>query len=228
MRKSKKKSNKKCIYTAIIDNYDTLKKPEIIYPDFDYICFTDNPNLKDDLYKIVQVKKKKDKIRQARRIKILGCELLLKKYNFSIWIDTNLVIKSDIQDIINDCLGNNITFFKHPANHTLIYEAKECKRMGKDKVDVIDNQMSEYKKDGFNMKRKIVMSGVMFRRHNNYTKNAMRKWWKEIKVGSFRDQLSWNYIAWENGIKYKQLEHSLFWNNFDWKHHVKNDKLNNI
>ena len=34
----------------------------------------------------------------------------------------------------------------------------------------------------------------------------MEDWWTEIKYGSRRDQLSFNYIAWKNNFKFNYLE----------------------
>jgi hypothetical protein len=34
----------------------------------------------------------------------------------------------------------------------------------------------------------------------------MEDWWIEIKYGSKRDQLSFNYIAWKNGFNFVYLQ----------------------
>ena len=63
--------NNKCIYTFIIGDYDNLKHPRIITPDWDYICVTDNPNLKSDVWQIKYIQNKKlSNVLAARCIKI--------------------------------------------------------------------------------------------------------------------------------------------------------------
>ena len=47
------KNNKIAIYTAFTGDYDTLKHPEVIDENCDYICFTDNAELTSDLWKII-------------------------------------------------------------------------------------------------------------------------------------------------------------------------------
>ena len=42
--------NKKVVFTAIFGNYDNLKTPEYINPDWDYVCFTDNKNVESDVF----------------------------------------------------------------------------------------------------------------------------------------------------------------------------------
>ena len=44
--------NKNVCYTCIIGNYDTLKDPKYITDNFDYICFTNNKNLKSNIWTI--------------------------------------------------------------------------------------------------------------------------------------------------------------------------------
>ena len=50
---------KKCIYTAIIGDYDNLYSSinNVKTDGWNYICFTDNKNLKSDFWKIIYVNK---------------------------------------------------------------------------------------------------------------------------------------------------------------------------
>ena len=40
------------VYTVIMGDYDYLKEPEFVMDNCDYICFTDNPDLKSDIWQI--------------------------------------------------------------------------------------------------------------------------------------------------------------------------------
>ena len=63
---------KMVVYTAITGNYDELVTPSVINPKFDYVCFTDNPNLKSNCWDIRLMEESElDGIRKARRYKIL-------------------------------------------------------------------------------------------------------------------------------------------------------------
>ena len=57
----------KCIYTFIVGDYDNLKEPKIYTPDWDYICVTDNPNLKSDIWQIIQIDEVDKKLEPAKR-----------------------------------------------------------------------------------------------------------------------------------------------------------------
>ena len=48
--------------------------------------------------------------------------------------------------------------------------------------------------------------GVTLRRHNEKDCiKVMEDWWKEIRYGSKRDQLSFNYVAWKNKFKFNYM-----------------------
>ena len=42
----------------------------------------------------------------------------------------------------------------------------------------------------------------------------MESWWEEIKYNSKRDQLSFNYVAWKNGLKYNSIPGDIRNNSF--------------
>ena len=46
-------NSKIAVYTAFTGDYDTLKDPDFIDENCDYICFSDNPNLKSSVWRIV-------------------------------------------------------------------------------------------------------------------------------------------------------------------------------
>ena len=44
--------NKNVCYTVIVGQYDSLKEPQYISDNFDYICFTDQTNFKSNVWDI--------------------------------------------------------------------------------------------------------------------------------------------------------------------------------
>ena len=48
---------------------------------------------------------------------------------------------------------------------------------------------------------------VILRRHNEEDCiKLMESWWTEIQYNSKRDQLSFNYVAWKNKVKFNYIE----------------------
>ena len=99
------RNNKIVIYTAFTGDYDTLKYPEVIDDNCDYICFTDNPELTSDLWKIIPMEESVlDNNRKAKKYKLLPHKYL-KDYKYSFWLDgtfkINIFIK--ISELILKC-----------------------------------------------------------------------------------------------------------------------------
>jgi len=53
----------------------------------------------------------------------------------------------------------------------------------------------------------LITGGVILRKHNEQDCiKTMEDWWTEIKYGSKRDQLSFNYCAWKNKLKFNYMD----------------------
>ena len=60
-------------------------------------------------------------------------------------------------------------------------------------------QMDRYKKEGFPENYGLLQSNILLRKHNKQDCiKLMEEWFNEIKNGSHRDQLSFNYVSWKN------------------------------
>jgi len=222
--------NKKVIYTCITKNYDVLNENQYYLSDYDYVCFTDNPNLKSELWDIRQIPnglKILSPVKQARYIKTHP-HVFFKKYNLSVWIDATITIKSDFSELIDN---NILQVPMHPDRNCLYSEARMCIKLKKDIKENINPQVEEYKKEGYPENNGLAQTNILIRKHNN--KNCIKlmdDWWKEIKTKSCRDQISFNYVLWKNkDIEISYLDKKIFnskyffWNT---KHEkVKKDKI---
>jgi hypothetical protein len=64
-------------------------------------------------------------------------------------------------------------------------------------------QMERYRKESYPKNNGLCACTILLRRHNSPDIiEAMENWWQEISNGSFRDQLSFNYIAHKCGLEY--------------------------
>lgn len=214
--------NKTVIYTSIYGNYDDLIEPEFIPDNCDFICFTDNKSLKSNTWKIVyEPALYSTANRNAKKFKVLP-HRYLQQYKYSIWVDGNMLIRGDINEIIDSSLLNsNVAFFSHANN---ILDSRKCAYeeaqyildigqknyqrkphrgilAWKDNPEVIVAQMNKYNFQGFPTGHELITGMVIARRHNEEdSKRVMEDWWTEIKYHSKRDQLSFNYCAWKNNL----------------------------
>ena len=81
------------------DNYH-LHKPDIELNGYDFVCFTDNPNFKSDIWDIRLVDAiYDDGARNAKRYKLMP-HRFLSEYDVSIWIDIEVKITKDIDNLV--------------------------------------------------------------------------------------------------------------------------------
>ena len=165
--------NKKVIYTSVFgcteENNYHLHNPDIELKGYDFICFTDNPNFKSDIWDVRLVKPLyTDGARSAKRYKLLP-HRYLNEYDISVWIDIEVKITKDIDDLVKKSLHfDNLAILNHElcgksttgnlnVRKCVYEEARFIKWLGdnnpkkqyKDNMDIINNQVERDKLDGY-------------------------------------------------------------------------------
>lgn len=193
------------VYSAITGDYDTVDDDFVMNPNFDYILFTNNRNIKSDKWKVVFLEnvEELDQIRLARRVKILGYQYL-QEYDYSIWIDGKIKIVGDIAEYVRKCKGKSpILAFPHNINNCVYEELEACIALKKDNNDTMIGQIEGYKKEGYPVDYGMVDSCILVRELKHEKLNdVMDLWWHEVSTKSYRDQLSFNYAFWKADYVY--------------------------
>jgi hypothetical protein len=206
------------LYTAIYGNKNILHDNHYFSKNIDYICFTDNKHLKSNFWKIIVNEPiNKDFVRSAKIYKILP-HRYFDKYDFSIWIDGNINIISDINELINFynydlCLYNHNDESIEDKRNCVYEELKACIKYKKYNIDAMNRQIEKYKKEKYPKNNGLICGGVILRKHKNTIK-IMEDWWQEIINGSPRDQLSLNYVCWKNNFKINYIKGNIRNNTF--------------
>ena len=209
--------NKKVIYTTIFGGYDELTEPHFVPDGWDFICFTDT-DLKSKNWKIIKTTPfYNDNTRNAKQYKVLP-HRHLSDYECSIFIDGNMTIRNNPDELISNYLSNsNVAFFDHNKNlldpRDCIYKEAETifefgRRNGnyKDNPELIKSQMEKYISEGYPKNNGLITGMIIIRKHNEKDcVKVMEDWWTEIKYHSRRDQLSFNYVAWKNKTNFNYL-----------------------
>ena len=197
--------NNKVIYTCITGSYEKIVDPTYIQPDFDYICFTDNPNQISKVWKFREIPEelqKYSKVKQQRLIKICPHKYL-SEYDESLWLDGSIDILADMNKFIsNYCNIQNKSVYirRHPTRRCIYVEANTCIAMKKDTSININPQIKKYKEENFPVNFGLVETGYIYRKHHDpYCIKLMNLWANELINGSHRDQLSFNYALWKIG-----------------------------
>lgn len=219
--KNKKEIKKNIIYTAIIGNYDILKEPKCITQNWEYICFTDNPNkIKSNVWKIIDVKNYEqltlidNQILLARIIKWSPL-FLFENIDFSIWVDANMVINTDLNVFLESIQINYpIILTKHPNRNCIYQEIIAIKSriergIVKENISNVNKWALELQ---YNLKYPsglgLCQTGLKI--HNHKFKKELNDLGKLMRTimnnfGIIRDQLIFNYICYTNHLKINVL-----------------------
>ena len=250
--------NKKVIYTSVFgcgeENNYHLHSPDVDLKGYDFVCFTDNPNFKSDVWDIRIVDKLYDDgARSAKRYKLLP-HRFLKEYDVSIWIDIEVKITKDINDLVNGYLSkSNLAILNHElcgrtvtgnlnVRKCVYEEAKFIKWLGdnhpkkqyKDNIDIINSQVNRYREDGYPENNGLARTTVIFRKHNeDDVIKQSELWWQEMKYGSRRDQIGFNYSAWKQDFNFDYIQEDIDDNEFflymkKWRQIKRKEKRNNF
>lgn len=195
-----------CCYTCITGGYDSLKmilgqKPETMQQ-VDFICFTDNDQLKQLDWQIRPIPRELGGLSNVKKQRVLKIcpHRWLKEYDISIWIDGSFQIIGDVLDFIRqyDLEKSPLYTRIHPQRRCIYDEAKACIALKKDSKDVIEAQLKRYKAEGYPKNAGMAETGIILRKHNEMKCQLLGNLWaSELLRGSCRDQLSFNYSCWK-------------------------------
>lgn len=215
--KSNRFKGKGVVYSAITGGYDDVKTPLKVDPNFDYILFTDNPNIRSDVWQVRMIDNPDglDNVRLARKIKILTHEFL-PEYDYSIWIDGKLQIIGELSEYIEQYKGSQgILCFSHYVNDCVYGEMRSCVSLNKDNTELMEHQMQRYRDENYPEHNGMIDSGMLVREiHDEKVINVMNRWWEEVRDGSRRDQLSFNYSCWKEDYLYDTSDLFIYQNQY--------------
>ena len=212
------KNNKLAIYTAFTGDYDTLKEPEVIDENCDYICFTDNPDLESDLWKIIPMEESVlDNNRKAKQYKLLPHKYL-KDYKYSFWLDGTFKIKGSIREYIykNIRANSKMLVVVHTERDCVYDEYDASKIIPRYPRAVMEEQVEYYRSQGFPENYGLGVMGALFRQHNHPdVVEVMDDWWDENIKYTNQDQLSFAYVCWKNDF-HPSVSRIYYWENEYW------------
>lgn len=199
-------SEKLVIYTVLFGNYDALKEPLYVTPNCDYYILTNQDVRADSVWKKYPLEKFDEQVKgfsnleKARFFK-LHPHLLFPEYKYSMFIDANLQIVTDMRPVFAQLEDNFIAIHNQPGRDCVYQEATEIIVIGKAEKSEVMKQMMAYKKEGFPAYYGLFRTCVVVREHNSgQCKKLMELWWNEINRFTKRDQLSFTYALWKMGL----------------------------
>jgi len=192
-------NNKKVVYTCIYGKYDKLRDPDFVNPNWDYVCFTDQP-LHSDVWDIVPIPEEclnEDPKRIQRKVKLLP-HRYLKKYNLSIWIDGNLRLMVDPDKLVSENQHTFFTTLAHPQRICIYEELKACEVLKKDSSNNLKRINDMLIANKYPKNNGLAQTNVLIRNHNEDGVSSLcEHWWSYVRDYSHRDQTVFNFVLWK-------------------------------
>ncbi len=200
----------KVVYTAVFGDYDRVPpvNPEW---DCDFVCFTDNPDIVSDGWRVEIVQRNGESAAQGnRRYKMLPHKYL-SHYERSLYVDGNICIVADPTPLFHKYLDHGVIAIpRHQDRNCAYKEARICIEGGRVNKDITESQMARYERLGFPKGFGMTENGIIFRKHLDLDViNLMESWWEEYCRGGRRDQLSLPYLIWKTRINVGEVTESV-------------------
>jgi Protein of unknown function (DUF616) len=197
------------VYTAIFGNYDSLyPTPQHCGCDTDFVCFTDNPELRSSQWRMTldDTHFNDEPALKNRFFKILA-HRHLSGYDNSLYVDGSIAIRKCPCKLFDKYLARApMAAPRHQDRDCSYQEAEYCIDYRRADPDVVKDQMSSYRSEGFPPHFGMTENNILLRRHGDAgIRQAMEMWWQEYSRRIRRDQISLPFILWKLGIESVEL-----------------------
>ncbi|GHE20564.1 glycosyltransferase family 2 protein [Halomonas urumqiensis] len=197
------------VFTAITGGYDPLIEPEEVVFEWDYILFTDGSVQSETVYETRSIPfEDEDPVRVARFVK-LNPHFLLPEYDYVLWVDGNVFLRKGIHEEVIRHIHNQerAVFRKHPDRDSVYQEIYKCQELKKDDFGLMNDQLRRYQEKNYSQSSVFFETNVILRKTTDPgVINFNEAWWRELRLGSRRDQLSVNYALDSSGLRYSVFD----------------------
>jgi len=194
----------RCVYTALIGNYEALnEQPAAACSSLPFICFTDDPGLRSDSWecRLVEPVFPQDPIRSQRELKIRP-HLHLPGFDASLYIDNSVILQAPPERLFEAAEGAEFLAAPHSFRDTVLDEFLEVSRLGLDDQGRIFEQLNHYMIACPEvLEEKPWWGAVLLRDHRSAgVRHALETWMAHVHRYSRRDQLSLNLALRRAGV----------------------------
>lgn len=200
------------IYTSIVGGFDALMQPEVTDPRYDYVCFVRKGEAgagRAGLWQLREIPVDIPDPRRLSRYPKMHPSELLPGYRWSLWMDGNLQIVSElfyrrVDEIIES--GVEMAAPVHPKRDCIYDEALAVVSAGKEEYAPAARTIKFLRSKGYPRHAGLCENALLLRDGGS---EAVRRldamWWECLGSLSGRDQLSLMYCARECGVRIAPL-----------------------
>ena len=126
----------------------------------------------------------------------------LTDYEYTLWLDGNMRLITPAGKLVKMFLATqDIAVFRHMDRSCIYAEAEDCISGQLDDPDIIKRQMDKYRKLGYPSANGLSELPAILRRHTKEIDTFSEAVWAEHCTQSRRDQLCFDFVAWQQGIQ---------------------------
>jgi predicted GH43/DUF377 family glycosyl hydrolase len=196
------------VYTALFGRRDRLR-PISVPPGWAAACFTDDPAAVPAGWTAVFVPRAAGLTprRAARHVKTMPQLYLRPEVGLSLWLDANIDLACDPSDLAATYLTDaDVATVRHHVRDCVYAEAASVILHDEAPRAMVEAQVARYREAGHPERAGLYATGVLLRRHAPAALDLGAAWWREIELGSDRDQISLPVVARRLGTKVVTME----------------------
>jgi hypothetical protein len=199
---------KTVVYTVITGNYDKIVELEHKEKNVDYICFTNNKDLKSKTWKMEYISEDMDNWLLSRKVKIQFYKYV-SNYDISIYMDGAVKILKPITEFLSkecDLDNNEMICFKHQQRDCIYDELNANIDLRRETVENVKKVEEFLIKEKYPKHNGLIEATVLVRKNTKDVRNLMDAWFGMLNNYSKRDQLSFNYCVWKHPVKLQLID----------------------
>jgi hypothetical protein len=208
---------RRVVYTCLFGYSEKFNDYMFDDEDIDFVCFTDDPNLKSSNWQIRFAENNLlDPARLSKSFKHLP-HRCFPDYDQSLYIDNTIQLlrqPSSIFPLLEET-QNSLVMFRHPFRDCVYDEAEAVTSANYDDPNRVKAQMEFYESLGYPSHNGLNKTFFLLREHGDVDLRKVNEaWHTQVLCHSKRDQLSWNVCAWVHNFKYSSMPIDLEDNEF--------------
>ncbi len=194
------------VYTALFGDYDVLREP-LFHPDnIDYFVITDREIPKNSLWMKSDLSGIPQEIRRDPVLCNRWCKMhphvLFPGFRYSIYIDANIWVLSDLTPLIATLDRFPVAMFRHKHRDCVYEEVEACIRQKKADPASLKAHEELIRSHGIPEHWGLLEASVIPRKHGDLRcVSLMEAWWEAFRQNSKRDQISLIDCLWTAGIE---------------------------
>lgn len=197
------------VYTAVFGSYDDIPEPYCKPDNCDFYLFTDQKqtNTKSawKVRKLPSCIEKMSNVEKNRYIKMHPDEIF-DEYKYSIYIDGNVQVISDLTEYVNRIGRTGIGIHRHDARNCVYQELETIRRTGRETSENVEQHKKYLLSTGMPQNYGLLQCNVIVREHHNpVCISVMEDWWDEFCEYTKRDQISLPHVLYMHGISVDEV-----------------------